>query len=241
MGGGAHARIDRRRRFGARLFARGDAHRQFTADGYVQADFHLGAQWEAVATARYDYFSVAHHGRPTTKLTARYRNGAWTLRASYGQGFRAPTMKEKYMNFFLNDIFIIRGHEQLRPEVSHNWHVSADWSKGGTEVSSSVSYNRVLDRITTAEPTTERDGLSGLPFVDYVNVPRLTVWNAQLCVNHRRRLGSGTLSGTNMPSLTSKRRQSAPSRPTCRRARTAPRHDWPTIDVFRPNMQWACS
>lgn len=100
------------------------------------------------------------------------------------------------MNFFLNDIFIIRGHEQLRPEVSHNWHVSADWSKGGTEVSSSVSYNRVLDRITTAEPTTERDGLSGLPFVDYINVPRLTVWNAQLSVNHRRRLGSGTLSGT---------------------------------------------
>lgn len=175
---------------------RGDAHRQFTADGYVQADFHFGAQWEAVATARYDYFSVGHHGRPTTKLTARYRNGAWTLRASYGQGFRAPTLKEKYMNFFLNDIFIIRGHEQLRPEVSHNWHVSADWSKGGTEVSSSVSYNRVLDRITTAEPTTERDGLSGLPFVDYINVPRLTVWNVQLCVNHRRRLGSGTLSGT---------------------------------------------
>ena len=35
-----------------------------------------------------------------------------------------------------------------------------------------------------------------MPFVDYVNVPRLTVWNVQLSVNHRRRLGSGTLSGT---------------------------------------------
>ena len=175
---------------------RGHAHRQFTADGYVQADFHLGAHWEAVATARYDFFSVGHHGRPTTKFTTRYRNGALTLRASYGQGFRAPTLKEKYMNFFLNDIFIIRGHEQLRPEVSHNWQLSADWSHAGTELSGSVSYNRVHDRITTAEPTTERDGLSGLPFVDYINVPRLTVWNAQLCANHRCRIGRGMLSGT---------------------------------------------
>lgn len=174
---------------------RGDAHRQFTADGYVQADFHLGAQWEAVATARYDYFSVGHHGRPTTKLTARYHNGSWTLRASYGQGFRAPTLKEKYMNFFLNDIFIIRGHEYLRPEVSHNWQLSADWAHGGTELSASASYNAVRDRITTAEPTAERDVVSGLPFVDYVNVPRLAVWSAQFSAGHRRRVGNGMLSG----------------------------------------------
>ena len=63
---------------------------QFTADGYVQADFHLGAQWEAVATARYDYFSVGHHGRPTTKLTARYRNGAWTAASQLRAGDSAP-------------------------------------------------------------------------------------------------------------------------------------------------------
>ena len=136
---------------------RGRSHRQIMADAYFQADARLGAHWEAVATARYDYFSVGHHGRPTTKLTARYRNGSWTLRASYGQGFRAPTLKEKYMNFFLNDIFIIRGHEYLRPEVSHNWQLSADWAHDGTELSASVSYNAVHDRITTAEPTAERD------------------------------------------------------------------------------------
>ena len=174
---------------------RGRSHRQITADAYFQADARLGAHWEAVATARYDYFSAGHHGRPTTKLTARYRNGAFTLRAAYGQGFRAPTLKEKYMNFFLNDIFIIRGHEHLRPEVSHNWQLSADWTHGGTELSGSVSYNAVHDRITTAEPTPERDAVSGLPFVDYVNVPRLAVWSAQLGVNHRRRMAGGTLSG----------------------------------------------
>ena len=58
-----------------------------------------------------------------------------------------------------------------------------------------MSYNAVHDRITTAEPTAERDAVSGLPFVDYVNVPRLTVWSAQLGVNHRRRVAGGTLSG----------------------------------------------
>ena len=174
---------------------RGRSHRQITADAYFQADARLGAHWEAVATARYDYFSAGHHGRPTTKLTARYRNGAFTLRAAYGQGFRAPTLKEKYMNFFLNDIFIIRGHEHLRPEVSHNWQLSADWTRDGTELSGSVSYNAVHDRITTAEPTPERDAVSGLPFVDYVNVPRLAVWSAQLGVNHRRCVAGGTLSG----------------------------------------------
>ena len=104
---------------------RGRSHRQIMADAYFRpmpVSALIGKPWPQ---RRYDYFSAGHHGRPTTKLTARYRNGAFTLRAAYGQGFRAPTLKEKYMNFFLNDIFIIRGHEHLRPEVSHNWQLSA--------------------------------------------------------------------------------------------------------------------
>lgn len=175
---------------------RGRARRQFTADAYAQADIALDRHWEFIATARYDYFSVGQHGRITPKIAARYRNGNLTLRGGYGQGFRAPTLKEKYMDFFLNDIFIIRGLEQLRPEVSHNWHLSADWAKGSTELSAALAYNRVHDRITTAAPTSERDAASGLPYVNYINVARLNVWNAQFGVTHRRRCLDGVLAGS---------------------------------------------
>lgn len=170
---------------------KGETHRQYSTDAFAQADWIISPQWELLLAGRYDYFSVGSECRPTAQLSTRYQRGALTLRAGYSQGFRAPTLKEKFMNFFINDIFIIRGHHDLRPEQSHNFRLSADYTGSASLLSIASSYSRVAHRITTAAPTEERDVESGLPFVDYMNVPRLTVLGLELSAARHWRLWEG--------------------------------------------------
>lgn len=166
-------------------FSDGQSRRQLGVDAFVQLDWTIDKHWEVVAAARYDHFAEGNHGQPTSKLSARYRNGSLTLRGGYGGGFRAPSLKERFMNFLLNDIFIIRGHQSLRPEVSHGFHLSGEWNRGNWLFETATAYHHVDQRITTTRPTDERDPHTHLPFVDYVNVPRLGIFNCEATAQGR--------------------------------------------------------
>lgn len=171
----------------------GESRRQNSADVFAQFDWSPTERWEVIGALRYDYFSLGHQHQPTAKLSARYRNGNLTLRGGYGSGFRAPSLKEKFMHFHLNDIFIIRGHETIRPEKSHNFHLSAEWNKGRLHFETAGSYTMVNDRITTSEPTTERDPQTRLPYVDYLNIPRLHVFTYEATGQNQWRIREGRL------------------------------------------------
>lgn len=171
----------------------GEARRQNSADVFAQFDWSPTKHWEIIGALRYDYFSIGHQHQPTAKLSARYRNNALTIRGGYGSGFRAPSLKEKFMHFHLNDIFIIRGHEIIRPEKSHNFHLSAEWNKGRLHWETAASYTLVNDRITTSEPSSERDPKTRLPFVDYLNIPRLHVFTYEATGQHQWLIRSGRL------------------------------------------------
>ena len=47
-------------------------------------------------------------------------------------GFRAPTLKEKYYNFDMSGMMIVEGNDKLKPEVSHNFNLSADIARDTT-------------------------------------------------------------------------------------------------------------
>ena len=48
---------------------------------------------------RYDYFSDNRESSLTPKVNARFKaTDDISLRASYGMGFRSPSLKEKYYN-----------------------------------------------------------------------------------------------------------------------------------------------
>ena len=97
------------------------------------------------------------------------------------------------MRYPISGLFVLRGNENLRPERSDNFHISADWQQQRYLCSVALGYNLVRQRITTAPPSVEREMGSGLPFIDYVNLPQLHVFSAQCSAQGSWNLGRGTL------------------------------------------------
>lgn len=145
----------------------GETRKQDSWDLFAQYDWRLNDQWELVGALRYDYFSDGKDSHLTPKLNVCYkplRNLA--IRAGYGMGFRAPTLKEKYYNFDMSGIWIVEGNEHLKSEVSHNFNLSAEYTKGHYNYTVSVYYNKVKNKLSTAAPyfKTAEDKLPYLPY-----------------------------------------------------------------------------
>lgn len=145
----------------------GETRKQDSWDLFAQYDWRLNDQWELVGALRYDDFSDGKDSHLTPKLNVCYkplRNLA--IRAGYGMGFRAPTLKEKYYNFDMSGIWIVEGNEHLKSEVSHNFNLSAEYTKGHYNYTASIYYNKVKDKLSTAAPyfKTAEDKLPYLPY-----------------------------------------------------------------------------
>ena len=129
-------------------FADGGSHRQYTADAFAQADWSLSRSWNVVAGARADYFSKTSW-RITPKVAAVYRTGALSMRGSYSGGFRAPTLKEMYMDFNMANVFNIYGNPDLGSEKSHSFSLSGEYAKKRYSLTATGYYNIVDNEITT--------------------------------------------------------------------------------------------
>ena len=158
----------------------GETRKQDSWDLFAQYDWRLNDQWELVGALRYDYFSDGKDFHLTPKLNVCYkplRNLA--IRAGYGMGFRAPTLKEKYYNFDMSGIWIVEGNEHLKSEVSHNFNLSAEYTKGHYNYTASIYYNKVKNKLSTAAPyfkTTE----DKLPYLPYSNLDDYSVCGGEV-------------------------------------------------------------
>ena len=150
-------------------------HHQDVADVFAQYDWTVDDKWELVGALRYDYFSDSNDSRVTPKLTARYKpRRNINLRASYGMGFRAPTLKERYYDFDMAGIWIVRGNKDLKPESSHNITLSGDMSYGRFNYTLSLYFNDIHDRISTGLPY-YLPGDNKQLYLNYINLDRYTV------------------------------------------------------------------
>ncbi len=87
---------------------------------YVQVDQSLGERFKLAGGARYEHFSVngTGAGKPVFRLGANYQVAEATyIRSSFGQGFRFPTIAERYIRTGLGALQIYP-NEELRPEFS---------------------------------------------------------------------------------------------------------------------------
>ena len=149
--------------------------RQDSFDAFAQYDWNVSRQWEAVGALRYDYFSDGRISRLTPKVSVRYqpvRN--LNFRASYGMGFRAPTLKEKYYNFDMAGIWIVEGNHALKPEVSHNFNLSADYTHRHYNFTLAAYYNRIRDKIATGAPFYKNPS-DRIPHLPYLNLDDYSV------------------------------------------------------------------
>lgn len=152
---------------------------------FAQYDRHVGRNVEIVGALRYDYLSDKSMARLTPKLNVLYRASRnLAIRAGYGMGFRAPALKEKYYNFDMGGIWIVEGNENLKPETSHNFNVSADYARGNYNFTASVCYNRVENKISTAAPYF-KDMNDRLPYVPYVNLGNYEVYGGEIGIQAR--------------------------------------------------------
>ncbi len=89
---------------------------------------------------------------PSFNIMYKIRNV--NVRASYARGFRAPSLKELYLNFF--DInHEIEGNEDLKAEYSHNFNISTYYKihklKHKFNINLKGFYNIIENRITLVQ------------------------------------------------------------------------------------------
>ena len=153
----------------------GRSRKQDSFDAFAQYDWNISRQWEVVGALRYDYFSDGRISRLTPKVSARYQPvHNLNLRLSYGMGFRAPTLKEKYYNFDMSGIWIVEGNPSLKPEVSQNFNVSADYTKGRYNFTVSAFCNKIENKIATGAPF-YKNASDIIPHLPYLNLDDYSV------------------------------------------------------------------
>ena len=88
-------------------FANNGSKHQYTVDGFAQFDWNPTKYFNVITGLRFDYYSDSDINHFSPKLGLMYKIGNCSLRGSYAGGFRAPTLKEMYMNFDMASIFMI--------------------------------------------------------------------------------------------------------------------------------------
>ena len=95
---------------------------------FVQNEFRPISAFAFVIGGRLDNHSeFGAHFSP--KLSSMYRvTDNLQLRASYGQGFRAPDFKNLYLDFTnVTAGYQVLGNPSLQPESSHNWNLGMEY------------------------------------------------------------------------------------------------------------------
>ncbi len=105
----------------------GGAKRSHNAAFFIQTQYGLTEKIELVPGLRLndhsDYGSYL-----TPSLSARLGLENWNFRASAGRAFKAPTLKELYMNWDHGGAGpFVYGSDDLKPEISMNYALSAEW------------------------------------------------------------------------------------------------------------------
>ena len=154
-------------------FADNGSERQYTADAFAQYDWNITDQWNMIGGLRYDYFSKSDNQNLSAKLGFMYKLRNWRFRASYAGGFRAPSLKEMYMNFNMANVFMIYGNENLKAERSNNFQLSAEYARKNYSFTVSGFYNHFNHRITTSWNQT----LQGM---EYINMNKLQIYGIDM-------------------------------------------------------------
>ena len=168
------------------------SHVQNSYDAFAQWDYTPGEHWNLLAGLRYDYFSATRMGKPTWKVAGMYKTGKHQIRASYATGFRSPSLKELYMDFFMGGIFMIYGNPDLKCETNDN--LSLSWTNYGSIsenlkycVTATGYYNFFHNYITTA--TVQRNGAYGQMYTNIAN-QEITGVDATVQLHHHNGLGA---------------------------------------------------
>lgn len=157
---------------------------QYTADGFAQIDLNFHKNLNLILGGRYDYFSESDMQHFSPRVNAMYKLNRLSFRGSYAGGFRAPTLKEMYMDFDMAGIFMIYGNKDLKAESSNNFQLSAEYTKGLFNATLGGFCNLVDNKITTVW----NQAMNGMV---YSNIGKMTISGLDANISWRSSWGLG--------------------------------------------------
>ena len=115
---------------------------------FTQQEWALSEDFTLVTGVRMDYHSLFQQYL-TYRLSGMFKIDAFTLRGGYASGFRSPTLKELYTNWFhpWGGGFQIMGNKKLSPETSHNTTFSVDFNAKKWNITAITQFSKVKDKI----------------------------------------------------------------------------------------------
>lgn len=122
-------------------------------------------------------------------LNLKYGFKQWTFRASYARGYRAPSMKELYMDF-VDVNHDIHGNSNLKPEKSHNIQAWANYQldlkkeKYNDQIDFELNgyYQMIGDKITLSQSS------SNAAIYSYFNLEKFQSTGGKFIVTYRNDL-----------------------------------------------------
>ena len=153
----------------------GDGSTSNALEAYVQDDWFINDDLELIPGIRYQYDSdFGSYVSPKLSLfyTPYQKMGdRLNIRASYGNGYRAPSLKERFFNFDHSYLgYIVLGNPDLEPESSNSFQLSFEWvSSAVYSLSVNFYYNDIKNLIDTTK-NLPKSIAGGLDIYEYENV-----------------------------------------------------------------------
>ena len=163
----------------------GDKKNMQTYSAFAQQEWNWLKNFTLVTGARYDYHSE-YKGQFTWRLSGMYKLGEHvTLRGGYAGGFRSPTLKELYTNWYhpYGGGFQIAGNTNLKVERSHNFNLSSDINFNRLNITVVGQYSNIKDKITSMWKAQSRDTLQ------YVNFEEARILSTEVSATYRVGMG----------------------------------------------------
>ena len=164
----------------------------FTNSLFVQNVFRPISPIAFVVGGRLDNHSeFGAHFSP--KLSAMYRViDNLRVRASYGQGFRAPDFKNLYLDFTnVTSGYQVLGNPSLQPESSHNWNLGLEYQVFNGLLTRIHMYRNDLQNLIEAERIGQ-SATGGSKF-EYQNISR--AYTEGIDVEAQARVEVGSIGG----------------------------------------------
>jgi vitamin B12 transporter len=142
--------------------------------GYVQGQYEVLPGLTLTAGGRYDHHSV-YGGHGTGQFAAAWAlpDQATVVRASFGQGFKAPSLYQLYSNY---------GNYALQPETANSWDAGIEHHALQNRVVASATWFQRTSRdlISFFDCTTPSPLCATEPFGYYANVARSSAHGIEL-------------------------------------------------------------
>jgi len=139
---------------------------------------------------RYSY-NTEYKAPLTPSINLKYdANEHLTLRASYGRGFRAPSLKELYLDFVdLNHK--IFGSDSLKAETSNSYHLSMTYFKETEKVAFKIEpdifYNNMKNKIDLVPKTVVGENNDTAQIWVYSNIDQFRTAGGRLNITYRHK------------------------------------------------------